>query len=350
VDSPPPNTAAAGSGQPTAPVRATSTHERGSCPTCDRSAPPPSAGAEAATGTLTTELRHLYVCEQRSTYAIAALVEIDRQRVGRLLSRAGVPLRPKGTGVPRPARRIGEPADLPGLLADLYVQRAMSSSAIGNLLGLPARTVRDRLAQAGITTRPRGNRPRQDRRTLAHDDLEALYVQTGLPADEVGRLLDASRGTVLRNIHDLGLPVRVGGPTPARGPEEIELIDALYDDPQVADTLARHDVPVRAAGGRLWERFPAPVTLTAPLLADLYTGCGIAVAHIELLTGRPAPTITRHLHAAGIALRPRGGRCPFLRRWRSAARMGGLDLMTAAAGPDVDMPSAGPSPSTANAG
>lgn len=266
---------------------------------------------------LSARLEHLYVCEQQSTRAIAAVTGIDRQRVTRLLAKAAVPLRPRGAGGRRPHRRAGEPAHLPELLTALYVEHGLSSTQIGTLLSMNPRTVRDRLAEAGIARRSRGHRPRTVRRTLRSDDLEQLYVRAGLSAQQVAVLLGVSRGVVLANAHDLGLPVRVGGPAPSRGPGEIELIDALYDDDLVARTLARHGVPVRRSGGRLWDRFPQPVALTGALLEELYHGCGVSVAHIELLTGQPAATVTRRLRAAGVPLRPRGGRCPFLRRWRA---------------------------------
>ena len=45
-------------------------------------------------------LAHLYLCLGLSTYAIAGLSGIDRQRVTRLLRRAGVPVRPRGARPP----------------------------------------------------------------------------------------------------------------------------------------------------------------------------------------------------------------------------------------------------------
>jgi len=266
------------------------------------------------------EMAHLYVCLARSTYAVARQTGVERQRVARLLTSAGIALRPRGAGGRRPGRREKEPADLIGLLRELYVQRGLSSTEIARMLGMKPRTVRARLAEAGIARRHRGNRPPSARKTLAEADLDTLYVKAELSAEEVGRVLGTSRGAVLRNAHETGLAVRVGGPPPRSGPESIELIDALYADPLVAAALERHRVPVRAAGGRLRERFPEPVPLTGPMLAELYAGCGISITHIELLTGRPAVTVQRAVVAAGIALRSPGGRSPFMRRWRHRAR------------------------------
>lgn len=41
-------------------------------------------------------LRHLYLCQEYSTYEIAARTGLDRQRVTRMLRKSGVPLRPRG--------------------------------------------------------------------------------------------------------------------------------------------------------------------------------------------------------------------------------------------------------------
>lgn len=281
------------------------------------------------------EMAHLYVCLSYSTYAIAAQAGFNHQRVARLLVRAGVALRSRGAGGRRLQRRSQEPEDLPGLLRDLYVERGLSSTVIGQMLGMAPRTVRARLAEAGIVRRHRGNRPLSARRALAEADLDTLYVVAELSAQEVGGLLEASRGAVLRNAHETGLPVRVGGPAPRKGPESIELIDALYADPLVAATLERHQVPVRPAGGRLWERFPDPVPVSAPLLRELYAECGVSITHIELLTGQRAITVQRALVAAGVALRPPGGRSPFLRRWRAMVRAHYSPPTAAAAGERV---------------
>src|SRR6266581_533100 len=55
-----------------------------------------------------SRLAHLYLCEELSTYHIAELTGLDRQKVTRQLRRAGVPLRhpdpdPRRLGAPGPA-------------------------------------------------------------------------------------------------------------------------------------------------------------------------------------------------------------------------------------------------------
>jgi hypothetical protein len=79
------------------------------------------------------------------------------------------------------------------------------------------------------------------------------------------------------------------------------------------------DVPVSAqpGGGPIWQRFPVPARLSTELAEELYSSCGIGVYHIELLTGQPADSVRKLLRAAGVALRPAGGRSPFMRRWRA---------------------------------
>lgn len=271
--------------------------------------------AEAAEGGGTAHLAHLYQCLGLSMRQISAKTGVDRQQVVRLLRQAGVQVAPRGVGRGRPGRRRADPPDLGVRLHQMYIEQRMSSTAIGELLGIDARRVRQLLHEQGIPMRGRGTH-RSTRRQLRAEDLQTWYVEAQLPAAEVGSLLGASLGIVLRQAHDQGVSVRVGGPPSSAGPAEIELIDALYADDLVARALARHKVPIRAAAGQLWERFPTPVLLTRALVADLYEECGVSAHHIELLTGVPVPTVTRKLHAVGVELRPAGGRCPFLRRWR----------------------------------
>ena len=151
---------------------------------------------------------------------------------------------------------------------------------------------------------------------VSPDDLAALYVQAEMSADKAGRLLGVSRRIVLRSAHDQGLPVRVGGAPPSHGPSEIELITALYDDPQVRQVLDWHGVSAVPLPGPIWKRFPTPQPLTVGLVTDLYEGCGLSTHHIELLTGNPAAAAAVVLRASGVDLRPAGGRSPFMRRWR----------------------------------
>ena len=201
-------------------------------------------------------------------------------------------------------------------MGDLYLRLRLPSTQIAELTGIPDRSVRDRLRAHGVPMRTRGRCNREDRIIIPPEDLADLYLRAGLSAGETGKLLGVSRRIVLRSAHDQGLPVRIGGPPPRRGPSEIELITALYADPQIRRVLARHGVPLVTLAGSIWPRFPAPHRLTADLVTDLYADCGLGLHHIELLTGRPAATVGALLRASGVPLRPVGGRSPFMRRWR----------------------------------
>jgi hypothetical protein len=201
-------------------------------------------------------------------------------------------------------------------MARLYQVYRMPSTQIAELAGISEWAVLSRLRARGVPIRTRGRNNREDRTAISPDELTALYLQAQLSADEAGSLLGVSRKVVLRSAHEQGLPVRVGGAPPSRGPSEIELLAALYADPQVRRVLDRHSVPVVPQPGPIWERFPTQQPLTADLVADLYEDCGLNTHHIELLTGRPAAAVAAVLRASGVKLRPAGGRSPFMRRWR----------------------------------
>lgn len=117
--------------------------------------------------------------------------------------------------------------------------------------------------------------------------LRHRYVCEEMSTYQIARALGISRMVVLRNAHELGLPVRAYGPSRAgAAAPEIELVEALYADPLVRRTLERHDLPQVPPGGPIWRRFPEPVPLSEELLYD----------------------------------RPPGGRSPFIRRWLAGAR------------------------------
>jgi DNA-binding CsgD family transcriptional regulator len=287
----------------------------GCCPHDSESGPAPGCPEDIPAAPLAERAAHLYVCQGLSTYRIAALTGISRQRITRLLSRSGVVVKPRGAGRPKSRDRAARDAD--ELMEYLYVERRLSSTQVAALTGLADRTVRQRLRAGGVPMRTRGRCNREDRTAVAPEILAELYVRSGLAADEIGAMLGVSRRVVLRAAHDVGLPVRIGGPPPRGGPEQIELLRALYADPAVRRALDRHGVRAVLAPGPVWERFPVPVPLSAELAAELYDGCGIALHHIELLTGQPAATVRRLLHGNGITIRPPGGRTPFIKRWRA---------------------------------
>lgn len=282
-----------------------------------RVSPGPVGSGRIVTDPSVAELvSHLYVSHGLSTYRIAAIVGISRQRVGRLLSRAGVPVKPRGAG--RQRQPDAEQTALTDLMESLYLQSNLTSGQISGLTGIPDRTVRGRLRDRGVRMRTRGRLNREDRVAVSVDAVADLYVRAGLSAADTGRLLGVSRQVILRAAHDEGFPVRVGGPEPRRGPAEIELVDALYADPLVRLAMSRHGLVRRPAGGPIWQRFPVAVPVSRELAEELYVYCGLGLRHIELLSGQPADTIRGLLHAQGIRLRPAGGRSPFMRRWRAS--------------------------------
>jgi hypothetical protein len=286
----------------------------GGCCPHEGAAPGAACPADLPRAPLPERVVHLYACQELSTYKIRAVTGADRQRVSRLLHEAGVALAPGG----RRPRRTPEDDRLDALMTLLYQEQRVPSTRIAVLAGISEYAVLARLRARGVPIRTRGRNNREDRVTLSPGDLADLYVRAGLSADEVGELLGVSRRIVLRSAHDQGLPVRVGGAPPSRGPAGIELLAALYADPQVRRVLDLHGVPVVEEPGPIWERFPAPHPLTAALVTDLYEGCGLSSQHIELLTGRPAAAARVLLRASGVPLRPAGGRSPFMRRWRKA--------------------------------
>lgn len=295
-------------------------HEAGCCPYAQRIVASASAAGDHPAGTSgvgTTELvSHLYDCQGLSTYTIAGIVGISRQRVGRLLSKAGVPVKPRGAG----RRRQFDPklAALTDVAVNLYLGSNRTSGQISAMIGVPERTIRDRLRARGVRMRTRGGVNREDRATVPVEALAQLYVHAGLSATETGKHLGVPGRVVLRTAHDQGLPVRIGGPEPRRGPSEIELIDALYADPLVQRALSRHGIAPRPAGGSIWQRFSVPVHVGPELAKELYVSCGLGLRHIELISGQPAETVRALLHAQEITLRSPGGRSPFMRRWRRA--------------------------------
>ena len=262
---------------------------------------------------LTEEVVRLYSEQGLSTYRIAEQVGVDRQRVTRMLRRAGVDVAPRGKNRSRPLRTFDSPTE--DLLRTLYVELRIPTPAVGKMLGIPDRRLRAQLARLGIERRSRGGWERHDRADVSLTDLVDLFVKSGLTSAAVGDKLGVSGRIVIRAAHSHGCPVRPGG-SPSATPGDIRLIDALYDDPDVADVLRRHQVPVVRAFGPLWERFPAPAPLTPQLLRELYMECGLSAFQIELVTGQPSTTVRRKLIVAGIERRNRGGLSPFMMRWR----------------------------------
>lgn len=282
-------------------------------------------------------MAHLYACQLLSTYQIGRITGDNPQRVNWLLRKAGVPVKARGAGRPK-AGRDDQAQHLDDLMTGMYLRLRLSTTQIAGLVRIPAHAVRYRLIARGVPMRTRGRNNREDRIVIPQDKLADLYVQAGLSADAVGELLGVSHRVVLRSAHDAGLAVRVGGAPPQHGPTEIELIQALYADAMVSEVLARHGVRRVPLPGPIWQRFPAPQSLTAELATELYSGCGLSLHHVELLTGQPAKTVSSLLRTNEVPLRSAGGRSPFMRRWREEHGPAGAGQ---ADGPAADRPPAG---------
>ena len=219
-------------------------HEAGSCPYAQGplDSPGSTPDQQGGAGRVNTAalISHLYDCHGLSTYEIAKMVGISRQRVGRLLKKVGVPVKPRGAG--RQRKPDSEQAALTDLAVRLYQRSNLSSGQISALTGMPDRTIRDRLRARGVRMRTRGWANREDRVAAPPEALVEHYIRAGLTAAETGRRLGVPGRVVLRTAHDQGLPVRIGGPEPRHGPSEIELgRRPVCRSPGAADAvLVRH--------------------------------------------------------------------------------------------------------------
>lgn len=252
-----------------------------------------------------------------SVRRIAAQTGIGRRQVRSALADADVPVAPRGRGRPRPTQQTPVPRNVAKLLPVLYVEHGWTRSEVATFFGVAEHRVRAWMRHAGITSRTRGSANREDRRRLELGLAEELYIVLGYTADEVASATGHTRRDVLASLHEAGLPVRV--PNSATGEDHV-ILDELYDDPLVADTLNKHAIPAVRTPGPLHLRFPTRVDLTDSALRELYQDCGLAVIHIELLTGQPSATVRKLLKRADIPARPAGGLSPFRRRHRRPPR------------------------------
>jgi hypothetical protein len=109
-------------------------------------------------------------------------------------------------------------------------------------------------------------------------------------------------------LHTHRIPVRRPG---NRTQGSVVILDALYADPDVVDTLKRHQLPLRRRGGPLAKRFPDPAPLD--LAHELYRRVGLSTNHIALLTGHSATNVLDALRHHGTPTRP-GSRSPWYQR------------------------------------
>lgn len=276
--------------------------------------PPFNGGIDPADAQFVAQVRQLYERDGLSTRRIAERLGVRRNAVTRALRSAGVPVSPRGAGRRRPTRRHPDPDDLSERLRELYGIERLTRRQASDKLGVSEGVLRARLAEFAIPARTRGRFNREDRVEVPIEQVVKLYQDGGLAAQRAAELSGVSRAVFLRAAHELGVPVRPGAAT-QRGADPIRLIVALYADPLVRSTLERHAVPVVPGGGPIWQRFPHPVTLTDELCVELYVDVGLSTTQIELVTGQPASRARSVLRAAGVRMRPPGGRSPFRIRW-----------------------------------
>ncbi len=176
----------------------------------------------------------LYVRQAVSARQISKITGIPRPEVTSLLRAAGIEMAPRGLGRPRTRARQQFPKRLDAQLSELYVRRRLTRKVVAHALGLSEWMIRRRLAELGVPMRSRGGWYRENRSEPDPDEIFRLYLAYGWSANLVGAQLGISRKVVLRTVHEHGWPVKIGGPPPRGGPEEIALVRALYEDGLVA--------------------------------------------------------------------------------------------------------------------
>ena len=121
------------------------------------------------------------------------------------------------------------------------------------------------------------------------------------------------------------------------GPSEVELLAALYADPEVRQVLERHGVPVAPLTGPAWQRFPAPQPLTAgpcqrPVRRLRARPDHIEPAHWQALRRgrRPSPRQRYQLRLAAVPVQDE--RSPFIAPAAPAPRAAAVPPRVAACG------------------
>jgi len=232
--------------------------------------------------------------EGHSLNQVAHLTCTTLGQVHWILKKRGVPMRPKGSQARQPdgkGRQAGRPmAGPPPWLdkaAGLY-EGGMGLDAIAEVVGSSGMTVRRHLLRAGVEMRPskgRG-RPKGARAATAepapgereNDPMvkaEFLYRE-GMTIDEVAEAVGLNRSTVGRKLRERGVPMRPVGQRP--GPDW------------------KPGKPRKPAGPPAW-------------LDDaigMYEG-GMTLVEIGDIVGSSNMTVRKHLVAARVKIRPRGG-------------------------------------------
>ena len=259
-------------------------------------------------------LRELYADRQLTTREIAAELGIDKGRVIRALTAAGIPRRPRSVRRARGARA----AVTDTALAEVYRRPGMTIAKAAAHFGVSDEYLRRRIAEAGLTRRPGTFTPRT---TYPPDVLQAKAVKlyaTGMTMREVGARLGVSSSTVSMALHAAKAPVRPGGGArPEAHDTPRTLITDLYADPYVVAALHRHGVQVPdEADWHVTGPFHTygPLPVPAALVRELYVDIGLSIRHIALLIGLGDFATRSRLIQAGVTFRSSQERCPWNRR------------------------------------
>ena len=243
-----------------------------------------------------------YVCvtQHLDDAAIAARHRVPTWRITQQRRQLGIRRPPSAP--PRPDRGV---LPDPDTLRRLYVEQQHTLAQIGRTYRTAAPKVRAALEAAGIPVRPRTSRA--SRTEFEPELLRQLYQNQEWTTGQIAAHLNTTTAAVLRALHDHNIPVRRGGPTTTRRPEDTAIdsrLTALYQDDEVTALLRRYRIPRRHQPGSITDRFPRPYRPNAGFLDAAYTGIGLAASHIEQLTGYPADQILDALHHHRIPVRP----------------------------------------------
>ena len=213
-------------------------------------------------------------------------------------------------GLRRPNAAPQHEAPAESELIHKYVVEQQPIIALSECYGTTHSTVRAWLLQAGVTINEsrEGTANRRDSDLTGHE-LHKLYIGEKLTAAEIAAQIGVTKNVVLVMLHSNGIPVRPPGAI--RPGHQVPLLDRLYQDSTITDTLKRHKVPTAPGYGSLAERFPKPPELTPALIDDLYHQCGLSTMMMSLLVGYSEAHIRAQMRTVGVALR-HGGRSPWM--------------------------------------
>ena len=117
------------------------------------------------------------------------------------------------------------------VLAELYVDQALTAGEVGEVLGLASTTVLKYLHVHDIATR--GGYEKYGCERPSNQALEQWYIIDGMTSDEVGKLCNASSRTIVKWLREAEIPVRKGGAS-----HGIYCEDVFLNNPELASAHA----------------------------------------------------------------------------------------------------------------